>query len=72
MTTLDAIILLLVIEALLAVAWRQMLKARQYGPRGTKPPAPPAEPLDDPSGAKGPLLCDRRATENRRRPLISE
>jgi len=56
MTTLDALILLLLIEAALAVAWVQWLKARRYGAMRTKPPVRPSTPQDEPSGPKGPLL----------------
>lgn len=56
MTTLDALILLLLIEAALAVAWVQWLKARRYGAMRTKPPERPPEAKSEGSGTKGPLL----------------
>ncbi len=55
MTTLDALILLLLIEAALAVAWVQWVKARRYGAMRTKPPERPPEAKKD-EGSKGPLL----------------
>jgi len=56
MTTMDAIVLLLLAEALLAISWHQWLKARQYGSRRTKPPERPLEAKSEGSGTKGPLL----------------
>ena len=47
MTTLDALILLLLIEALLAVAWAQACKARRYD---RKPPPAPQDATERPSG----------------------
>ena len=58
MTTLDAIVVLLLIEALLALGWSQYVKARRYGAMGTKGPERPVEAKTD-DGPKGPLL-DRK------------
>ena len=59
MTTLDAIVVLLLIEALLAVAWAQACKARRLG---VKRAATATEAKDEPSGPQGPVLStdDRR------------
>lgn len=55
MTTLDALILLLLIEALLAVAWAQACKARRLG---AKPPQRLTDAKDD--GPSGPLLNNEK------------
>ena len=55
MTTLDAIVVLLLIEALLALAWAQACKARRPG---AKPPQRLTDAKND-DGPKGPLL-DRK------------
>lgn len=50
MTTLDAIILLLLIEALLAYAWRQACRARRYDRTPLPPPQNAPEPPQRPGG----------------------